>query len=278
MAAALAAVSVQRGYDPREFALVVAGGAGPLHAAALARELDIPLLLIPRESSVFCTAGMLISDLKHDYVRTYTSLLSALKLEELRKISAQLTTVAAATLAQEGVAESAREFEWRADLRYVGQFHEVDINIPDPGSIEVVNVDAIAAAFHTRHENLYGYAMMDAPLEVINIRLTARGKTSPPRHLARALGPPDADHARCGQREIYLDSHYITVPVYAGFALNPGNVIAGPAIVVQPTTTIVVPQDFALRCDEYSNYVMHRKQTDVAALCRRLRGEYDSEH
>src|SRR4030095_9592523 len=106
MAAALNVVSVQRGYDPREFVLIVAGGAGPIHAGPIARDLEIPLVLIPRESSVFCAAGMLISDLKHDYVRTYARDLDKVDLKEVSSLYKEMTGAALATLKAEGVAKS----------------------------------------------------------------------------------------------------------------------------------------------------------------------------
>src|SRR4030095_15283719 len=126
MAAALNVVSVQRGYDPREFVLIVAGGAGPIHAGPIARDLEIPLVLIPRESSVFCAAGMLISDLKHDYVRTYARDLDKVDVRDVTNLYKEMTDAALATLKAEGVARGRIEVSYSADLRYVGQFNEVE--------------------------------------------------------------------------------------------------------------------------------------------------------
>lgn len=271
MAAAIEVVSVQRGYDPREFVLVVAGGAGPIHAAALARELGIPLLLIPRESSVFCAAGMLIADLKHDYVRTYAQDLAVLKLGEVQAIVAQMVAAAHITLATEGVDAKAIHLTYSADLRYVGQFNEVEVTIPNPTTLTQDTVGEIAAAFHRRHDALYGYSMAAAPVELINLRLTARGATPKP---AQPRHPPSSratTHAQAGTRHAYFDGAFKDVAVYDGFKLAPGNEVTGPAIVVQPTTTIVVPPDFDLVCDEYMNYLMYRKGADLAHLCATLR-------
>ncbi|MGE0336359.1 MAG: hydantoinase/oxoprolinase family protein [Gammaproteobacteria bacterium] len=270
MAAAIEVVSVQRGYDPREFVLVVAGGAGPLHGAALARELDIPLLMIPRESSVFCAVGMLISDLKHDYVRTYARDLSGLEASDLGVVAHRMATEAEATLASEQVDPASIVLDFSVDVRYVGQFNEVEVAVGDlrAGSAQLMN--EIAARFHARHDALYGYAMRGAPLELINVRLTARGLTPKPKQAQLPLDSPDSAHAAQGTREAFFDGTVHHVPVFEGTALRPGNQVTGPAIVVQPATTIVVPPDFALWCDEYANYLMYRQGDDLQALRARL--------
>lgn len=271
MAAALGVVSVRRGYDPREFVLVVAGGAGPIHAAAIARELEMPLILIPRESSVFCAAGMLISDLKHDYVRTYARELEQVDVGEVAALYEEMTADARRTLAEEGVPEGAQAIGYSADLRYVGQFNEVEVPLPGGGPPARGDLERVAAAFHERHDALYGYSMPGAPTELINLRVTARGHTDKPRSERVPLGSADAQAARIGTRAAWFGGAWIEVPVYGGLLLTHGNRVPGPAIVVQPTTTIVVPPDFDLVCDEFNNYLMFAKGRDPAALVRALR-------
>ena len=270
MAAALQVVSVQRGYDPREFVLVVAGGAGPIHAAALARELEIPLMLIPRESSVFCAAGMLISDLKHDYVRTYAKDFADVSLDEVNGLYREMADTARQTLTEEGVTEDRARFDFAADLRYVGQFNEVEIALPNQPPLSDADLPVLAELFHERHDALYGYKMTVAPVELINLRVTARGVTDKPQQVSQARGTADSAHAVIGQREAYFDGAFVTVNVIDGFKLTSGNQVMGPAIVVQPTTTIVVPPDYDLICDEYGNYLMYAKGRDLDELCREL--------
>jgi N-methylhydantoinase A len=243
MAAALGVVSVERGHDPREFMLVVAGGAGPIHAAAIARELEIPRILVPRESSVFCAAGMLISDLKHDYVRTYAREPDA---AEMERVYGELEAEALATLASEGVPRDRVELLRSVDLRYVGQFNEVEV--------------PRAEDFHERHEALYGYSMPGAPTELINLRLSARGITDKPKLEGSDPGGADSSSALKGHRDAYFDGAFERVPVYDGLQLVNGNVVAGPAIIEQPTTTIVLPPDFTARCDAYDNYLVEPKE------------------
>ncbi|MBI2969399.1 MAG: hydantoinase/oxoprolinase family protein, partial [Gammaproteobacteria bacterium] len=271
MAAALGVVSVQRGYDPREFVLVVAGGAGPIHAAAIARELQIPLVLIPRASSVFCAAGMLISDLKHDYVRTYAREFDKVDVNEVDALYREMAAAARATLRTERVADGRVEIRYTADVRYVGQFNEVEVPVPGAGMLDGAALEQMVATFEQRHDTLYGYSMHGAPLELINLRVTGLGLTYKPRQEKFEMGDPDPSHAVLGTRQAYFDGAFREVPVYDGLRLEPGDTVAGAAIVVQPTTTIVVPPDFDLMCDEYKNYLMYPKGRDVGALCEALR-------
>jgi N-methylhydantoinase A len=271
MAGALGVVSVQRGYDPREFVLVVAGGAGPIHAAPIARELEIPLILIPRESSVFCAAGMLISDLKHDYVRTYARDLDKVDLEEVDKLYQEMSQSALGTLQAEGVPEDKVELTYTADLRYVGQFNEVDVPAFDQGSMSQNQLERMADEFHKRHDSLYGYSMQGAPVELINLRVTARGLTDKPTFERSPHGGEDPKAALQGHRKAYFEDGFQKVPVYDGLSLVNGNVVPGPAIVAQPTTTIIVPPDFDLMCDEFNNYLMYPKGKRVHDLREELK-------
>ena len=271
MAAALGVVSVQRGYDPREFVLVVAGGAGPIHAAAIARELEIPLILIPRESSVFCAAGMLISDLKHDYVRTYATDIDRVDTVQVTALFAEMTQTARDTLQAEAVAAQRVEIKYSADLRYVGQFNEVEVMLPDAGEVTAATLRDLCDAFHSRHDGLYGYSMPGAEVELINLRITARGKTTKPAQERHKPQGPGCEQARLGARNAWFDGGFIKTPVYDGLALLSGNRVTGPAIVVQPTTTTIVPPDFMLSCDEYNNYLMYPAGRDITELLNVLR-------
>jgi N-methylhydantoinase A len=270
MAAALSVVSVERGHDPREFVLVVAGGAGPIHAAEIARELEIPLILIPRESSVFCAVGMLISDLKHDYVRTYARDLDKVALGEVDVLYRDMAEDARATLLEEGVPEGRIEIDHAVDLRYVGQFNEVEVPARVAEGVTGEALDEMVAAFHQRHDTLYGYSMPGAPVELINLRVSARGITDKPQFTTAEAGGEDPSAARRGERRAYFDGDFVDVPVYDALRLVNGHVVAGPAIVDQPTTTIVVPPSFELVCDHYNNFLMHPKDTKIDELRSQL--------
>ena len=272
MAAAIAVVSVQRGYDPREFVLVVAGGAGPLHAGPIARDLEIPLIQIPRESSVFCAAGMLISDLKHDYVHTYAREFGDVDIDAIAAIYHDIVDKAMRTLEAENVPAQRAVIEYSADLRYVGQFNEVEVPAFGDGDFSREALSVLAKEFHRKHDELYGYSTPAAPVELINLRVSVRGVTDKPNVETHALHGHDPSAARTGWREAWFDGAYVSTPVYDGLKLFNGNVVAGPAIVVQPTTTILVPDDFELTCDAGNNYLMYRKGANVGELIRQLNG------
>lgn len=272
MAAALEVVSVQRGYDPREFVLVVAGGAGPIHAAAIAREMQIPLIMIPRESSVFCAAGMLISDLKHDYVRTYARDREQVDSDEVNNLFNEMTEEGLSILKTENVEPERVRILYAADLRYVGQFNEVEVPLPDSGgSFDEEKLDTLVNDFHQRHDALYGYAMQGSEVELINLRVTASGLTEKPGQEKQSLGAADSSHALLGEREVCFDGSFEKVPVFDGLKLEPGNTVVGPAIVVQPTTTIVVPGDYDFMCDEFLNYLLYAKGEDLQELFQRCK-------
>lgn len=273
MAAALNVVSVQRGYDPREFVLIVAGGAGPIHAAPIARDLEIPLVLIPRESSVFCAAGMLISDLKHDYVRTYARDLDKVVVQEVTRLYKEMTDTAFKTLQAEGVAKGKAVVGYSADLRYVGQFNEVEVPVVGKGTIRNADLAQLVDQFHARHDALYGYSMKGTPVELINLRVTGRGLTPKPKFERSSPARFKAEKARIGRRKAWFDGAFREVAVYDGLVLQNGHTIRGPAIISQPTTTIVVPADFDLKCDEYGNFLMYPKGENLKNLIKQLRSE-----
>jgi len=273
MAAAISVVSVQRGYDPREFVLVVAGGAGPLHAGPIARDLDIPLIQIPRESSVFCAAGMLISDLKHDYVHTYTREFTEVDLEAITAIYHDIVDKAMNTLRAENVPAERAVVEYSVDVRYVGQFNEVQVPAFLSGEFSPIALEVLAEEFHRRHDEMYGYSTPATPIEMINLRVSVRGITDKPNVETYKHHGPDPSAARTGWRTAWFDGAYVSTPVYDGLHLFNGNVVAGPAIVVQPTTTILVPGDFELSCDAGNNYLMYRKGANVSDLIHKLSGE-----
>ena len=270
MAAALGVVSVQRGYDPREFVLIVAGGAGPIHAGPIARELEIPLVLIPRESSVFCAAGMLISDLQHDYVRTYARDLDKADAGEMTVLFNEMAAAARQTLAQEAVESRRVRIHYSIDLRYVGQFNEVEVPLEFRGRLTRKAIDQTVRHFEQQHDSLYGYSMVGAPVELINLRVTARGLTPKPKFARTPRARGAAARARLGTRSAWFDGKWVRTPVYDGLQLQNGHEVKGPAIVQQPTTTIIVPTDFDLKVDDFNNYLMYRKGEKLAALVKRL--------
>lgn len=272
MAAALGVVSVQRGYDPREFVLIVAGGAGPIHAAAIARELDIPLILVPRESSVFCAAGMLLSDLQHDFVHTHACDIDQVDREEVGRRYREMSEAGERTLSEEGITGDRMAIHFSADLHYIGQFNEVEVPVPAALAMTTADLETVVEAFHRRHDTLYGYAMRGTPVELINLRVSARGITEKPDLMRGAAPGESPEQVLLKQRPVCFDGEFVETPVYDGLRLHVGTRIKGPAIISQPTTTIVVPPDFELSCDDFDNYLIYSQGQDAAELGARLSG------
>jgi N-methylhydantoinase A len=250
MADAIRLVSIGEGYDPRQCALVVAGGAGAVHAAAIARELGIRTLLIPREASVFCAAGMLLSDLKHDYVRTLSGELTSLPRKKIHDSYLEMEAEALRTLSDEGMKPPDIVLSYAVDLKYVGQFHEVTI----PFASVTDDFSGLQKSFDAQHRKLYGYNLPGQPIEALHWRLTAVGRTERPSHRGHGvLRASDQDTAE-RTRDVVFDGRKVRTKVYEGRELPPQARIEGPAIVEEPTTTIVVPPGSKLRVNEYGDY------------------------
>ena len=266
---ACATISVRRGLDPRDFPLVVAGGAGPLHAAAIARELEIPLLVVPRESAIFCAAGMLMCDFKHDRVRTYKAKLADVDGSRLAALFDEMRADVRERLSREGVSDEDTTVHAALDLRYVGQWHEMTMAVDLP-----LDLAAVEEAFHNAHDRLFGFSNDDMPVELLAARLTAVGGTEPVPLPELSGHGVDLEAARVGERPAWSARARELVPaaVYDGHALGPGASLAGPALVELPTTTIVVPDDFDLTVDRFGSYVLYAGERG-RALAARLQPE-----
>ena len=263
MVDAIREVSVRRGHDPRRFVLVAAGGAGPIHACAIARELDIGLVLVPREASVLCAAGQLLSDLRHDLVKSCVTSLDRLDRGAVQGQFRELRKTAEEALLAEGVPRDRIAVSSAADVRYVGQFSEVEVPVPETGWTEA----AVSSEFHRIHESLNGYSMPDAAAEIVNLRVVARGPSD-----AQPLPDPGgtAGTALTGRRRAFFEDGFREVPVYDGHGLTSGEDVAGPAIVEQETTTVVVPPEHRLTCDAFGNYLVYPKERGLAESLARV--------
>jgi N-methylhydantoinase A len=243
MALALRRVTVQRGVDPAGLALLAFGGAGPLHAGALARELGIRTILIPPAPGLLCAMGLLVEDLRADAVRTWVGPLQDGCLARLDAQFRELEGEAAAWLDREGVPGQRRRVERWLDLRYEGQNYELLVPVPGEawgnGGVEVLRRHFLRA-----HERAYGFAAEDEPVQVVNLRLVARGLAMPPTLPRRPPGGLDASAAVVGHRPVdFLEAGTAArCPVYDRARLAAGHRIAGPAVVEQfDSTTLLHP-------------------------------------
>jgi len=255
----ISVVSVQRGEDPRKYTLVAAGGAGPVHAASLAKTLGIKRILVPRSSSIFCALGGIIADLRHDFVKSVIARSNTADLEMLRAHFKEMEALGDFYLQKEGIASHDRYYGRSLDMRYKGQFHEVEVTMDeDEATLSKEAVESLVKKFNNKHEELYAYRD-DVETEIINLRLAAYGKVVTPMRKKQDFVTRDAAPHIKGKRDVYFEDRdsFIPTPIYNGDAMEVGNEVKGPAIVEQRTTTIVIPPKAWLEVTSYGDYIMH---------------------
>ena len=262
MAQGVRQISIKRGFDPREFPMVAAGGAGPLHACMICAELEMPMFIVPHESSIFCAAGMLMSDLRHDFVCSFVSVFNRLDWTELNGVVARMIQDGGALLAEENIPEGRRRFSLNLDCRYVKQYHEVSFPVAID-AVRAADARTIANAFHLEHKRMYGYSLEEegAPIELINVRLRAVGVTEKPSYAEQPYAGKDAARALKGERAIYVPEDRVSrhVSIYDGHKTRRGNYIAGPALIEQVNTTLLLSASYDCLCDRYGSFVVFRK-------------------
>jgi N-methylhydantoinase A len=238
MSLAVREVSVEKGYDPRDFALFASGGAGPLHVLAIARELYIPKVIVPLFPSHFSALGMLLADERHDYVRTFYADLKGLDFSRLRAVQKEMAAEALESLRF----KDNPEVQTQLDIRYVGQ--EFTLSVPvDEKLLASGDRDAIRKNFDALYEHRYQHSSPDEPVEVVNIRVAALGKRVP---LSFPRVEPGHEAKPARMREVYFDdtNKPLLCPVYERESLPAGTSFNGPAIVQEHgTTTVMFPGD-----------------------------------
>ena len=248
MAAALRIVSVERGHDPREFALVAFGGAGPVHAARLAQELDIPEVIVPPIPGGFSALGLVASDFRRDYVKTFYARLDEARLEDMASVFNQMEAAGREVLRAAGVPEERWELTRAADCRYRRQAYELTVPVT-PGPVTEQTLARLAADFHDRHRQTYGHANPDEAVQCVNLRMAAVGHQVG-LELSRRPDGSVAPHA-IGTREAYFkETGLVRCDVLPREALPPGTRRAGPLVIEAMDATIVVPPGWYCRVDE----------------------------
>jgi len=248
MERALRVISVERGYDPGDFTLVSFGGAGGLHACNLARALGIPRVLIPPAASVLSAFGMLTAEVIKDYVRT-VMLAGDTDYAALEALIAPLVERGAAEIEAEGVDADRISLHRQLDIRYAGQSYELTVPL----------TPAFVQDFHAAHHRAYGHSDPTAPIEIVNLRLKAVGAVTRPDLPAGEAGAPDPGQALLARRPLVTEAGLIDAPFYQGEKLRPGHRIAGPAVIVQSDTTILLGAGDAAEVDGRFNLVVEIK-------------------
>ena len=253
MGRAIRAVSTERGYDLAQFALFAFGGAGPLHAIEVARECGIPRVVIPVEPGTMCARGMLLADVSFDFVRSVIAVTDAESWETIGRLFAEMREEASAWLARERVAAADRRYHCYIDARYEGQNFEVVVAVEalDPG-----DAGAFLDRFAVAHRREYGYDIPGKPVEIVNCRLQAVGRV-PKAPLTQGT-PTSGAPVAIGRRNVYFGAAHgwLDTPIHARGALGAGHAIAGPAIIEEMSSTVVLGPRQEAVVDRIGNLVV----------------------
>lgn len=248
MADAMRTITVGQGIDPREFTLVAFGGAGPMHAVELARELDMTNILIPRFPGTFSAWGMLQSDIRHDLMVSHIGLMSTLDEKVLEAAFSELEDQGRQKLLEENVPERAMAFARSVDLRYQGQEYSINVPIEDGDSVA-----DILRRFHALYERRYGHSQPESETEIISLRLAATGQFE---HGSASEFKAEEGDPQVGTRDVIFDGATHNTPIIKRARLAPGNPIASPAIVEEESATTVVPPGYTITIDTFGNMLV----------------------
>jgi N-methylhydantoinase A len=257
MAGALRLVSVQRGHDPREFALVAYGGAGPLHANAVAEIMGSFPVLVPPAPGLLCAIGDLVADFRDEFAQTYIRVLEEADPSEVGTILVALGGRATEWLDNEGIPADARSITYTADMRYHRQGYEIPVAI-DPDEVEG-GLDALEERFNGLHEQLYGFRMPGTACEIVNLRAIGSGAVPKPELTVGTTGDADASGAVSEEHEIVFKGERLPTKIYDRAKLAPGNRFDGPAIVTEFDSTTVVLPGYAAEIDVNFNILINPK-------------------
>lgn len=247
MAHAVSAVTTQRGKDVRDFTLVAFGGAGPLHATQVARELRIARVIVPVSPGHFSALGMLLSDMRRDFVRTLIAPLETVDLGEVETTFREMEVEAVHRLEATGAASSSIDISRSADMRYIGQEHSVTVPLPQ-GPLEESQRLEITRRFDEAHEQRYGFASPGENCEVVSVRSEVTAAlTKPAWPVLQEASTPLSDRAETGKRDVFLgESGWVQCPVYSRAGLQAGDIVPGPAVIEEEaSTTLLLDGDVA---------------------------------
>ena len=258
MADAVRLVSIRRGYDPRDFALLAFGGAGALHGADVARELGIPTVVVPPNPGVTSAMGCLLVDIQHDLAQMYTGLASSADEEGIEEAFVALETEASARLRHEGVSQENAMLQRKISMRYSGQWRSLQV----PMGTGAGALKRAIQTFHEQYEREFSFRQDDAPVEVYQLHLTAVGKTPKPAFRPAEVVSQGAPEAR-ERRDVYFGEHgWVDTPVFARDALAAGTKFEGPAIINQLDSTTVVPPATYAEIDEWLNIRIYLEEVN----------------
>jgi len=254
MHGALRLVSVQRGYDPRNFALVAFGGAGPLHANAVANLIGSYPVIVPPAPGILCATGDVGCDYREEFARTVLRTLDKITGPEVIQILQSLGEEATGWLEREGIPRSQQQVFYNADMRYFRQGYELPITTT-LNDLQTKGTVVLSDKFHALHEQLYRFRL-DAECEIVNLRAVALGKGAALKLAEADLDHASAAHAQVDEHQVYFDGKFLATPIYDRTKLRPGNRMVGPAIATEMDSTTVVLPNFTSEVDRYFNILI----------------------
>jgi N-methylhydantoinase A len=257
MADLITEVCTRRGLDVHDFALVAGGGAGPAHAAFLADRLDIEKVVVPAVAALYSAFGMLTMDLGRDFARSFPVRVDGVDPDAIGRLYEEMEEEAVREFDPLGVSRDQLTFVRTAEMRYVGQFHEVEIEFPN-GPVTAETIVRAQELLHEKHEELYTFSMPWVPAQFLTFRLVATAARTAFELSDLGTSEADASSAVRRTRPCWWDGVELETPAYDGLLLRPGHVLHGPAIIEERTTTIVVPAGFMCSIDERKNYVLQK--------------------
>jgi N-methylhydantoinase A len=254
----LSRISTRMGYDIRDFSLLACGGGGPMCGAFWAELLSCRSVIVPNHAASFCAFSMFTLDIGRDYLRSYIHPLEKAETSDINFLCEEMLKQAISELEAFSVSRDELIIAKSADLRYQGQYHEVEIEIPQ-GDVVPGDLEDMRQAFHRMHRELYTFDLPWVPVEIRNLRLVAKvggKKLTLPKIEEAAEDSKDAFKRR---RRCFFAGKPVETPCYDGTKLRANNVVAGPAIIEAPTTTAVIPPGFQARVDVHNNYILARR-------------------
>ena len=254
MVSAIRTISIEIGEDPRDFALIPFGGAGPLHACLVAEEIGISTVVVPPHPGNLSALGLLTSDLKHELVRTHLAILHEADVARLNALLDGMEQEGRQMLSREGISEDRMEFLYSADMRYVGQGHELNVWL----TREEFDVQLMARRFHQAHLDRYTYSRDELPIQLVNLRATATGRVNKLRlQPLESHGTTDAAGALKETRDVHIQGEWVATRVYDRERLFAGMDLRGPVIVEEMGSTTLISPGWAGRVDSTGNILLH---------------------
>ncbi|WP_373895766.1 hydantoinase/oxoprolinase family protein [Virgibacillus sp. CBA3643] len=253
---ALKLISVRKGYDPQDFTMVAFGGGGPMHAAELARKMGMKKVVIPYTASVFSAWGMLMTDVRQDYVQTYLKKFSGIEFNEINGLWNEMEQTALEQYAEGNLEQDRIVFSKFVDLRYQGQEHTVKVPVTND-LWNVVLMDNLKKQFHELHEQTYNFMLPNAEVEIVNLHLTTLGYIEKPQMNTLTSNNTTLDDTILEYRNVYFRGPgWVETPIHDRNVLRPPHVVMGPAIIEERTASTIILDNQKAEIDKYGNIII----------------------